>query len=112
LHGLLLATVVGLGVPALAKLALAAACIAHARWRRPRALDTAIALGPDGRFGLPDAGLGGLELARGSALAPFSIRLVLTDGCRRVSLLLVRDQLADAEWRLLRAHLKRTFVRI
>ena len=98
-------------MPPLAKLGLAAACVAHALWRRPRAAGTLV-LGADGRFGLPDSGLGALELARGSGLGPFSIRLVLTDGRRRFDVLLVRDQLGDAEWRLLRAHLKRTFVRI
>lgn len=111
MHLLLLATVTALGVPPPAKLALAAVCIAHA-WRRPRAAETAIVLGAGDRWSLPGVAIGELELARGSGYAPFSVRLVLTDGQRRFDLLLIRDQLADAEWRALRAHLARALIRI
>jgi hypothetical protein len=112
LHLLLLATVAAVGVWVPAKLALAAVCAVHA-WRRwPKATQTPIVVSAGGRWSVPGLALAELELANGTAYAPFSVRLVLTDGRRRIELLLVRDQLRDADWRVLRAHLSRASIRI
>jgi hypothetical protein len=106
LHLLLLAAVVGLGVPHAVKAALAAALVAHGLMRWPRPETRVLLRQTDGRWGLPEHGRSDLSLASGTSYTSLWVRLVLTGNGETFDIVLLEDQLDHRSWRVLQARLR------
>ena len=110
LHLLLLAAIVGLGVPPWVKVALAAALGAHAVVRRPQSATPVLVCRADGHWVLPERGPGPLRLARGTSCTAHWARIVLVGKTQTSDILLLRDQLDEVSWRILQGRLRGSFI--
>ena len=106
LHLLLLAAVVGLGVPHAFKAALAAALVAHGLLRWPRPETRVLQRQADGRWALPDHGRSDLSLAAGTSYTALWVRLVLAGDGETFDIVLLKDQFDQISWRALQTRLR------
>jgi hypothetical protein len=106
LHALLLGAIIGLGIPYPVKIALATVLGAHALVRWPQSAVQRVTRDSAGLWGLPDRGLVGLSLGRGTGYTPLWVRLVLTGGGETIDILLLKDQLDQISWRVLQTRLR------
>ena len=111
MHLLLLAALIGLGVPYAVKLAFVAALGAHGLRRRPRSETRVLLQQADGHWGLPELGHSDLTLARGTRYTVLWARLVLRGDGAMFDILLLKDQFDQASWRGLQARLRSSAAR-
>jgi hypothetical protein len=104
-HAVALCAVLVAGLPGDIAIAAAGILAASAACERPRGYSGTLICRADGRFDLPDEGRANLTLGAASTLTQRWARLVLVDRSATVTILLLRDQLDDAGWRLLSAQL-------
>lgn len=104
-HLLAAAALLAADVAAWPAAAAIGALAAHAFARRPAACSGTVVCRTDGRFDLPGIGRTGLALGMCSVVTRGWVKLALEDGGATLPILLVRDQLDDASWRLLLARL-------
>ncbi|HEY5623687.1 MAG TPA: hypothetical protein VIV14_07985 [Gammaproteobacteria bacterium] len=104
-HAVALAGVAGVFVDIGTVAACGTAVLGHALWFRPPRPPKFIGYA-EGHWFLPGAGGRLLVVAHGARLGPWWVRLVLAAPSHETTILLLRDQLAASEWRLLRRALQ------
>ena len=97
---MLAASVVALGGPAMVTAALFMVLAAHAVIGFPR-VPTPLVCAPNGVWALPELGMAGLRLARGTGWGSDWVELALVGPGGRRRVLLLCDQLAAEDWRRL-----------
>ena len=105
-----LSTALALPIPGWVRILGALAIVGHGFVRFPAAPPPILIRSGDHRWMLPARGLGPLRLAPGTRYSGWWVRLVLVGEGKRLSVLLLRDQVAPQRWWRLQEGLRRTFV--
>jgi len=107
LHALLLGAAAFAAVPWPVVAAAAALLLAHAVWLLPEPPPRLIVVAAQGGWLVAGHGVTPFALGPRSRFAPRWVRLDLRSADRQLDIVLLADQLDDATWRRLSAHLRR-----